>query len=365
MSRIDLGWSAETPIWLPGGQSLPVCRIVDEQLPVLTYDKAWDLREPTVGRAYPPRDHSVGTLHGAVPMRWMEYRADLRPGWSVPVPLTADRFGTVGDEWDGWFIGLMLGDGSMTGRTPVWAGHDDGTLAQMREYVERNGCRLSVDDNGTWLRVRLTDPRWHQNRLRDLLVEHQVWGLKGEEKRVAGLPYSREFVCGLVAGLMDSDGSVGRTEAEFANISELLARQLSDVLLRLGVQNTVTDKVNSPSEKPLWRVRVTDARSVDRLAGAIRLRTAYKAEALAALASRRRDSRRTATGPRGYDRSIMWDRVVAVVPVGVKKTYGVQCAPSGLCIVDGVVGGGVAGFPLATSRERPARGHSRSTAIDI
>ncbi|GAA2620288.1 hypothetical protein GCM10010307_03440 [Streptomyces vastus] len=270
---MGVGLAEGTPIWLPDGRILPVGQVVGEQLPVLTYDKTWDLREPRVGRPYPPRDQAVGKLLPATPVRWevhsseavfivrlvsgrsveaaagqpwvvrmregarrpvLRTTASLEPGWSVPVPLTATCFGSLGDEWDGWFVGIMLGDGNMTGRTPVWVGHDDGTLAQMRKFVERNDCELSVDDNGTWLRVRLTDPRWHRNQLRDLLIEHQVWGFKGDGKRVADLPYSQAFVRGLVSGLIDSDGSVSRNDVEFANISETLARQFSDFLLRHG-----------------------------------------------------------------------------------------------------------------------------------
>lgn len=38
----------------------------------------------------------------------------------------------------------MLGDGNMTGRTPTWVGHDDGTLQQIREYVAKHGCQVNV-----------------------------------------------------------------------------------------------------------------------------------------------------------------------------------------------------------------------------
>ncbi|MEU2900530.1 LAGLIDADG family homing endonuclease, partial [Streptomyces sp. NPDC001273] len=274
---------------------------------------------------------------------------ELVPGCALPAPLVADFFGTLGDEWDGWFVGSMLGDGNMTGRTPTWAGHDDGTLQQMRGYAAKHGCQVRVEDNGTWLRVRLTDPEWHRNALRDLLVEHQVWGLKGEGKRAAGLPYSRAFVCGLAAGLFDSDGSVGARHIEFANISESLVRQLADVLLRLGVQSNISSKKNNHSTKPLWRLRVADGRSVERLSETVRLRAEYKAGALASLAARGRASRRSATGPRGYADAIMWDRVVSVSAKGVRRTYDVEVQPSRLWVVNGVVAG--AALPPSTGAE--------------
>ncbi len=229
MSNFE-GLAEGTPVWLPDGTVAPVERVVTEERAVPAFDKEWDLREAKLGRPYPPRDSTVGNLVPVVPVRWnsngrqpvfavrlasgrlieatgshrwaMRSRAgsrrptwkattELVPGCALPAPLVADFFGTLGDEWDGWFVGSMLGDGNMTGRTPTWAGHDDGTLQQMRDYAAKHGCQVRVEDNGTWLRVRLTEPEWHRNALRDLLVEHQVWGLKGEGKRAAGLPYSR------------------------------------------------------------------------------------------------------------------------------------------------------------------------------
>ncbi|MGW4021764.1 LAGLIDADG family homing endonuclease [Streptomyces sp. NPDC005009] len=372
------GLAEGTPVWLPDGTVAPVERVVTEELAVLAFDKEWDLREARPGRPYPPRDHTVGNLVGVLPVRWIsngmqpvfavrlasgrlvevtashqwavrsragsrrptwKATVELVPGCAIPAPLNAAFFGSLGDEWDGWFVGSMLGDGNMTGRTPTWAGHDDGTLQQMRNYAARHGCQVRVDDNGTWLRVRLTDPEWHRNALRDLLATHQVWGLKGEEKRVAELSYSREFICGLVAGLFDSDGSVGARQVEFANISENLVRRLGDELLRLGIQSHISSKRNNHSMKPLWRLRVADGRSVVRLSETVRLRAEYKAAALAALAARGRASRRSATGPRGYADAVMWDRVVSVSTVGVRKVYSVEVPPSRLWIANGVVTG--------------------------
>ncbi|MET7481106.1 LAGLIDADG family homing endonuclease [Streptomyces sp. NPDC005648] len=367
-----------TLVWLPDGTVAPVEDVVVARLAVLAYDEEWDLREARPGRPYPPRNSNVGTLAVTRPVRWIDggvqpvfavhfasgrvieatanHRwavrsregsrrptwkptALLAPGYAAPAPLTAGFFGTLGDEWDGWFVGSMLGDGNMTGRTPTWVGHEDGTLRQIREYAAKHGCRANVEDNGTWLRVRLVDPEWHCNALRDLLIEHQVWGLKGEGKRAANLPYSREFICGLIAGLIDSDGSVEARQVEFANISESLVRQLGDALLRLGVQSSIGSKRNNQSDMPLWRLRVADGRSVTRLSELVLLRAEHKAAALASLAARNRASRRSAAGRRGYAESIMWDRVTAIVPAGVKKTYGVDVPPSRLWVANGVVTG--------------------------
>ncbi|MFI6853737.1 LAGLIDADG family homing endonuclease [Streptomyces sp. NPDC050416] len=372
------GLAEGTPIWLPDGTVAPVEDVVAARRSVLAYDKEWDLREARPGRPYPPRDSEVGNLVAIRPVRWIDGgvqpvfavtfasgrvieatatsqwavrsregsrrptwkpTACLLPGCAAPAPLTAGLFGTFGDEWDGWFVGSMLGDGNMTGRTPTWVGHDDGTLQQIRDYAAKHGCHANVEDNGTWLRVRLVDPEWHCNALRDLLIEYRVWGLKGEGKRLAALPYSREFSCGLVAGLIDSDGSVERRQVEFANISEELVRQLGDVLLRLGIQSSISSKKNNQSDKPLWRLRVADGRSVTQLCEVVRLRADHKAAALASLATRSLASRRSAVGRRGYAESIVWDRITAIAPVGVKRTYCVDVAPSRLWVANGVVTG--------------------------
>ncbi|WP_282702122.1 LAGLIDADG family homing endonuclease [Streptomyces sp. CC219B] len=372
------GLAEGTWVWMPDGTVAPVEHVVAERLPVLAYDKEWDLRAAKPGRPYPPRDSAIGELLPTRPTRWIDAgaqpvfavrfasgrvtettanhrwavrrregsrrptwgaTASLEPGCALPAPLAAAYFGSLGDEWDGWFVGSMLGDGNMTGRTPVWVGHDDGTLQQIRDYAAKHGCQVNVEDNGTWLRVRLVDPAWHRNALRDVLIVHQVWSLKGDGKRVANLPYSREFVCGLVAGLIDSDGSVGVRQVEFANISEALVRQLGDFLLRLGVQSSISSKKNNGSDRLLWRLRVADGRSAARLSEIVALRAEHKAAALVSLAAQTRASRRSATGSRGYPESIMWDRVVSIAPAGMKKTYCVEVRPSFLWVANGVVTG--------------------------
>ncbi|MFJ9589769.1 LAGLIDADG family homing endonuclease [Streptomyces acidicola] len=156
---------------------------------------------------------------------------------------------------------------------------------------------------------------------------------------MANLPYSREFVRGLIAGLIDSDGSVGARQVEFANISECLVRQLADALLRLGIQSSISSKRNNHSDKPLWRLRVADGRSMTRLSELVMLRSDHKAAALASLGTRKRASRRSVTGHRGYAESIVWDRVISITPAGVKKTYSVELQPSHLWVANGVVTG--------------------------
>lgn len=130
----------------------PVEDVVSGRLSVHAYDKEWDLREAKPGRPYPPRDSTVGNLVVTRPVQWTasglqavfamrfasgrvieaaaDYRwaarsregsrrptwkstAALEPGCAVPAPLTADFFGSLRDEWDGWFVGSMLGDGNI------------------------------------------------------------------------------------------------------------------------------------------------------------------------------------------------------------------------------------------------------------
>lgn len=368
-----------TPVWLPDGRVVPVERVISEQLPVLSYDHEWDMREPKMGCPVPPRDHSVGNLAPTVPATWIdsgerdvfairfasgrEIRAtaghrwaarlrdgarrplwrtteQLQPGASVPVALDAGYFGSLGDELDGWFLGAMLGDGSMTGNTPAWTGQDDGTLEAVREFAAKHGCVTSAPEQQPGcVRVRITDPVWHRNAVRDELIAHGVWGMRVERKALADLPYSRAFVLGAIAGLIDSDGSVTGPGVEFAVTSERLARQFADMLLRIGVLSVLDTRPNGEGCYPLWRVRVSDSASVTRLASSICLRGDRKARALAALANRRIASRRTATGWRGYPDTIAWDRVVSITAAGRARTYCVEVHPSHLWVANGVVTG--------------------------
>lgn len=378
-------YAEDTPIWLPNGTTTTIQEVVAKELPVLSYDKAWDLRRRGGGRSREnranPIDNSIGSLVGATPTEWMDngvqevwrvslasgrflevtaahrwvarerkgntrphwYETkDLRVGMNVPLPTGAEFWGDRLNQDDGYFIGQMLGDGCLTADSPVWCGMNDPALEFMSKYAEAHGTSMRVANiqSSGLHEVSFTKPGNGKNPLMRLLEGEGLRGLKSDQKRLVRTDYSREFYVGLAAGLFDSDGCVSGKTAVFSNVSEALVRQLSDVLLKLGIPNRVATRKNNGSygenSKDLWEIFIRSREGIVRFSEEISLRVPNKKIALG-LAVEFHAPRigRTTRDHVG----IHWDRITDISYVGEKQTYCVTVEPSNLLIVNGIVCG--------------------------
>ncbi|GAA4598444.1 hypothetical protein BJY16_002715 [Actinoplanes octamycinicus] len=382
-------------VWLAGGTTAPIEEVARSDLAVLSYDRPWDIRPVRYGPHQPVRDRRVGTVVPTVLSacrdlgprsvvavrfasgrtmettaghRWVRQRRsglqvwewvstpELKPGDRVPIPLTVGFPGTDGDADDGYFVGAMLGDGGMTSVTPEFHGDPhDGAVAFLREYADRHGCGVREYPNGKIVRVRFPYQRWKRNPLTEVLRRYGVWGLRCESKALPDVPFSQAFWVGVLAGLVDTDGSVRRRvnakgtvhgSIEYASVSSRLAWQASDALLRLGVTSIVREKAarHQPqssirSRLPIFVVEVNRATALARLASRLDLRIEYKAARLAQLAADLGHVRPASSQLHGYDEAVALDRVVSVSQVGDRRSYGMVAEPSRLIVVNGIVTG--------------------------
>jgi hypothetical protein len=389
-----------TPIWLPNGTTAPIEEVVENKLQVLSYSKAWDTRSVRYGSPMePPRDHTVGHLVPTTPSAWIasgiqpvktirlrsgrvldatldhrwiaqrrgngrkswEWRttAELAVGDHIPLPLTADFFGPIGSQDDGYFVGAMLGDGGMTSVTPEFHGDpNDGAVAFMRQFAEAHDCRVTeipATNTDKIVRLRFPFKQWKRNPLAELLREYDVWGLRSEVKSLPNKPFSATFWIGCLSGLIDTDGSVRERKnpkgtfhasVEYATVSARLAQQVSDALLRLGVMNRVRSYMAKTkhgetiiSRHPIHIVEVSRATAVVRLAQLLHLRIGYKADKLASVASRLTHVHPTTSDMYGHDPSVAFDRIVAIEDGGEKAVYCVTVQPSSLFVSNGIITG--------------------------
>ncbi|GLP68351.1 hypothetical protein TUSST3_49740 [Streptomyces sp. TUS-ST3] len=387
-------------VWLPDGSVRAIEEVVAQRLPVLSFNKEWDSRPVRYGANQGPRDHSVGELVSSAPyawqagdlrevrsvrfvsgrvieasldQRWITQRRTGRQAWEwkrtsflipgdrIPFPLTADRFGPVGEARDGYFVGAMLGDGGMTSCTPEFHGDPlDGAVQFMRVFAAERGCGVREIPQGNIVRVRFPFRAGHRNPITDLLRRFDVWGQRCDEKQLPDMRLSREFWIGCLSGLIDTDGCVrervnsrgtAHGSVEFATVSRVLAMQVSDTLLRLGVANRVrvderkrneARSVNGyviASRRPINIVEVSRATALVRLAGILDLRIGYKALKLKRLVHTLGHVAPAKSEMHGYDESVALDRVKGVSTSEVRRVFGVTVNPSGLFVVNGLVVG--------------------------
>lgn len=310
-----------TPVWLPDGTTLPIEEVVSRRLDVLAPDREFDTALVKYGPSQPIRDCGMGEVIAATPTEWITQgrrtvvpihlasgrvidatpdhrwvkrrRGDRRESWEwvttetlavgdmLPVPVGINAWGNQSDAEEGYFVGAMLGDGCMTNHgTPEFAQIDDPTRDDMFEFMHSFAASWGCDFVKSGIRKwRFTfKPVRKMNPMKDMLVAHQVWGLKGVGKRFANRPYSREFWIGALSGLIDTDGHVrlrrnpkGTIHAsiEYASISEALAKQYTDALLRLGIQSVMTRRASATND--VFLVSVNKAAAVKRAASVLRL----------------------------------------------------------------------------------------------
>ena len=379
-------YAAGTPIWLPDGTIRPVEEVVAQRLPVLTYDTEWDLREmpggqPKKGQG---RKKDTGNLVGAIPVEWIdngeqsvwtvtlasgrcatvtanhewvirERKGNSHPkirttdalevGMHVPLPRSIDFFGDRLRFDDGYFLGQMLGDGCMSGASPMWCGYPGEVMEEMVRYAARLGTwwRVGKESPDGFQNGAFTKPGNGLNGVTAFLREERVWGHKGRDKRLVRTDYSRDAARGILSGLIDSDGCVSTTNISFANISEELVRQVSDLALKFGAVGYIDKREQNggfgADPHPVYEVRWKNRDAVIALAEALSLREPRKKERLRRLAEIKEGKvsrRRVATEKRRV-LDVQWDRIVEIQYKGVQPTYCVTVEPSHLLIVDGFV----------------------------
>ncbi|MBR8641041.1 hypothetical protein KEF29_21265 [Streptomyces tuirus] len=310
-------------------------------------------------------------IEAALDQQWVVQRRTGRQAWEckrtdaltlgdrVPFPLAADHFGTEGQARDGYFVGAMLGDGGMTSCTPEFHGDpSDGAVAFMRDFAADHGCGVREIPQGSIVRLRFPFKAGQRNPITDCLRRFGIWGQRCDEKRLPDAQLSRDFWIGCLSGLVDTDGCVRERinsrgtvhgSVEFATVSPLLAAQVSDALLRLGVANRVRvvdrrqgqgHSINGyavVSRRPIQIVEVSRATSLVRLAGLLDLRIGYKATRLERLMCMVGHVAPARSEMHGYDESVALDRVKSISSVGIRRVYGVVASRSGLFVVNGLV----------------------------
>ena len=172
------------------------------------------------------------------------------------------------DYAKGLILGYFLGDGCFVG-TPKFA-KDTKTIKRLSALIKQ----LFPDVETTFMaekedyaEVCFSTPTNIKNSntlkawFRSLGYNEQTGIYKQIEEQV---PYSRDFLSGIVEGLIETDGCVYSGEKpliSFSNISEKLVRQLQEILIRFGVYGTISAKDNfsgfgGKNSKLLWSLTI-------------------------------------------------------------------------------------------------------------
>lgn len=172
---------------------------------------------------------------------------ELEVGERIAVPKKLPVFGNT-QVTDAWLVGLLVGDGGMTGANVVLSNADESILRKAASFSE-------LRHSGAY-DYRLPNM---QSRMREL-------GLMGKDsytKRVPDVFFSssKDSICQFLAGLLDADGHInphGGGSVEYYSVSEDLMRDVSHLLMRLGIVAVLSRKKGRyrGQEHLSWRLTI-------------------------------------------------------------------------------------------------------------
>jgi intein/homing endonuclease len=154
-----------------------------------------------------------------------------QPDWIVP----------YGDaELD--LLALLLAEGGYTGQSVMFTSADDSLLQIARVAVETFGCRLEHSQKYDY---RVSYHRGVKNPVRDMLDRAGLGNTLAKHKRVPKLLFkaSDEQVERFLQLFWMCDGYVNHNSPEITLASEGLVRDIRLLLLRLGIQSSMREKV--------------------------------------------------------------------------------------------------------------------------
>lgn len=353
-------------VWMPDGTKKSIEQVVKEKLDVITPDgpktptdwydnglqEVWRVTTAT-GKEIEVTENHRFLVRRRIGNRQpkMDVLSNIKVGDTIAAPLEVPYFG---DKWtyeDGLLTGLMLGDGCFTGGSPLFCGFP-AVIGVLKKIVPYN-CEvreLKHSESGLIEVVIKSETNCkNSNPVTGMFRSMGLWGHKGVDKF---LPEggSKEFLRGVVEGLIEADGCVSITgntgSITFANISEKLVRGLQETLLRFGIHGTILVRDNNKKNAfgrgknyPLWYISIKDSTSVIKFAKEFKLITKQeKLGRLAEIKSTKIPRLQAKDKRRKVDPRLVFERVKAIEYVGVKNTYCLT-VDTHLLVVNGLMPG--------------------------
>lgn len=187
--------------------------------------------------------------------------SDIQNGDSVAIQFGQQKFGDLklADVDTAYFLGLLTGDGNLSHSSRVGlTSVDDEIISFFKNYIAKHAPKSAITPsvNGQSFLVASWD-------LKKYLYQMGMSYLLSFDKAVPPtiLQAPRDRQVAFLQGLFDTDGSIGKTRAEFeyTTVSEKMARQVQMMLLNLGVIATLNVKgsVEHGYHRPVYRISMT------------------------------------------------------------------------------------------------------------
>ena len=288
---------------------------------------------------------------------------ELKEGHRLATSSELPYFGHIGNYNKGLIVGSFLGDGCVSGTKPEFCGNAG--------YVNDIHYRLNEEFGNIQMSIKKeTDKlvevtyvtgtnKKNSNPLTKYLRSIGIWGMKGDNKQIPNNTWSKEFLQGAIAGLINTDGCVFVSSNKrgficFDNISEQLVKQLQDYLIKFGIHSRVSVRENNGelgyATKPLWTLTIKSVNDILKFYDNFELviEKQYKLEKLVEQCKTREGRDKSEY----YSENLRFSRIKSIKKLDKKeKVYCVQVSGNHQWIANGIVtfnsilpmGGGVKG----------------------
>jgi phage terminase large subunit-like protein len=143
-------------------------------------------------------------------------------------------------EWLIAMTALMIGDGCMVAKTPIFTTASKAVMDAIKAILPYH---LKVVKQGTsrpydW---KISSSLWRRNALKDSLVEDGLWGKKADKKFIPQWVFSlnRDDRILFLRWLWSCDGSLKNTEARYTTCCSKLANDVRLLLWSIGIPSAV------------------------------------------------------------------------------------------------------------------------------
>lgn len=164
-----------------------------------------------------------------------------------------------------YMIGVFLGDGSLTQDIRLTT-PDKECDAAIQEFAESHGWsvrRKHKLDNKAWSVFVKTNSTGRKCPAKKLLREVGIWGRKASEKQIPEplLYTSRKTRLGIIAGLIDTDGTLSNNVFDWVSCSKVMAEQMTFLCRSVGLKVNMSEKWTKSQDwdepRLYWRLRIS------------------------------------------------------------------------------------------------------------
>lgn len=343
--------ASTTEIWTPDGNKHSIKDVVENKMDVVTLDGKRTPIEFYNNGIFPVYELSLANGRKIEATKNHQFYVRRRIGNRIPIWDTVDNisigdtiavpkkipyFGDKYNKEQGILVGLMLGDGCTTGSSPMLCMDKEvrDTIPDLlinfdnTEYKESVYTESKDLSEGYFKRVSREGNR--EGEFKTFLKSLGIWGLKGAEKTITPEIFSgsKEFLKGLVLGLIESDGCVSNNEIVFSSTSEGLVRGFQDILIKFGVPSRVSVRKQNGNlgRLPVWNCVIKNKEGILKFSESFKLLTEAKQNKLLKLVEKfnnKKGNRKVVNDKRRgkFRDDIYFERVVSKKLIGEKPTY--------------------------------------------